>query len=57
MDLRTLTDDELAEHLNAVMAEQERRAALERIPDQIVTLRQQYADGGGDLADLDAIPA
>lgn len=57
MDLRTLTDDELAEHFTAVVTEQERRANLERIPGQIATLRQQYVDGGGDIADLDTIPS
>lgn len=57
MEPHTVTDDELAEHLNAVIAEQERRAALERIQGQIATLRQQYVDGGGDITGLDAIPA
>lgn len=57
MDLKALSDAELGEHLDAVLAERERRAALQRIPGEIATLRQQYVDGGGDLADLDTIPA
>lgn len=52
MDLSTLTDEELAEHLNAVLAEQERRQALATIPDQIRDLTAKYVDGGGDPADL-----
>ena len=52
MDLTTLTDEELAEHLNAVLAEQERRQALATIPDQIADLTAKYVAGGGDPADL-----
>lgn len=52
MDISTLTDEELAEHLNAVLAEQERRQALATIPDQIRDLTAKYVDGGGDPADL-----
>lgn len=55
MDLTTLTDTELSDHLDTVLAEQERRAALESIPGQIRELTAKYVDGGGDAADL--IPA
>lgn len=52
MDLTTLTDDALTEHLNAVLAEQERRANLERIPEEITRLRDTYTQCGGNAADL-----
>ncbi|MDF1705075.1 MAG: hypothetical protein P1U38_09900 [Aeromicrobium sp.] len=52
MDLTTLTDDELATHLNDVLNEQERRANLARIPQQIADLRERYVADGGDPADL-----
>lgn len=32
MDIKTLTDEQLADRLNAVLAEQERRQALATIP-------------------------
>lgn len=52
MDLKTLTDDKLFDHLNAVLAEQERRQSLATIPDQIRDLTAKYVDGGGDPDDL-----
>lgn len=52
MDLSTLNDEELAQHLNYVITEQERRQALAIIPDQIVELREKFLAGGGDLAEL-----
>lgn len=52
MDLKPLTDDELSEHLNAVLAERERRQALTTIPDQIRDLTAKYVDGGGNAEDL-----
>lgn len=52
MDFSTLTDEQLSEHLNDVLAEQERRRALADIPDQIRELTAKYVDGGGDAADL-----
>ena len=52
MDLTTLTNQELADHLNAVLAEQERRQALATTPDQIRDLTAKYVDGGGDIANL-----
>jgi len=48
VDLTTLSDDDLAAHLDAVLAEQERRTRLATIPAQVATLAQQYVDGGGD---------
>ena len=52
MDLTALTDIELADHLNAVLAEQERRQRLATIPAQIAAMTSAYVDGGGDGADL-----
>ena len=48
MDLTTLTDDQLDEHRRAVLTEQERRANLAAIPEQIEQLAKVYRDGGGD---------
>ena len=48
MDLTTLTDDQLDAHRIAVLTEQERRANLAVIPEQIATLAKTYRDGGGD---------
>lgn len=52
MDLHTLTDVELSDHLNAVLAEQERRQRLATIPATITVLAAQYVAGGGDPDDL-----
>lgn len=43
-----LTDDQLSDHLNAVLAEQERRQAIATIPTQIQDLTAKYLAGGGD---------
>ena len=48
MDLKSLTDDDLDELRRAVLAEQERRANLAAIPEQIAAMAQVYRDGGGD---------
>lgn len=48
MDLKSLTDDELDECRRAVLCEQERRANLAAIPEQIEQLAKVYRDGGGD---------
>ena len=48
MDLTTLTDEQLDDHRRAVLIEQERRANLAAIPEQIAMLAQTYRDGGGD---------
>ncbi|WP_162989190.1 hypothetical protein [Glutamicibacter nicotianae] len=52
MDLKALTDGQLNEHLNEVLAEQERRKALAEIPAQIEELTAKYVAGGGNLEDL-----
>lgn len=54
MDLINMTDAQLSDHLNAVLAEQERRAALATIPGQVATLSATYQAGGGQLATLQA---
>lgn len=53
MDILTLTDEELDQARRDVLAEQERRANLARIPAQIADLREKYVEGGGDPADLE----
>ncbi|MDR6691481.1 hypothetical protein J2X55_002404 [Microbacterium sp. 1154] len=52
MDLHDLSDEELAYHLNAVLAEQERRARLARAPEQVAQMAAQYVADGGDRAAL-----
>ncbi|WP_345473766.1 hypothetical protein QMQ05_05825 [Glutamicibacter ectropisis] len=52
MDFSALNDEELAEHLNQVLAEQERRKALAEIPEQIRELTAKYIAGGGQAEDL-----
>lgn len=57
MDLKTLTDDDLAAHLNAVLAEQERRQRLANAPAQVAALATAFiADGGDRAALVEAIP-
>lgn len=53
MDLQTLSDEELDQHRRDVLAEQERRENLERIPDQITELKTKYAELGGDPGNLE----
>lgn len=48
MDLRTLDDDELNQLRRDVLIEQERRANLAAIPEQIKELAEKFRDGGGD---------
>ena len=48
MDLTTLTDEALDAHRRAVLTEQERRANLAVIPEQIKELAEKFRDGGGD---------
>ncbi len=56
MNLHDLTDEELADHLNSVLAEQERRAAIANIPAQMREMSAKYQAGGGQLDALrDAI--
>lgn len=45
---RTWSDEALDEHRRAILAEQERRANLAAIPDQIRDLAGKYREGGGD---------
>ncbi|ALY09557.1 hypothetical protein LAROYE_30 [Arthrobacter phage Laroye] len=52
MDLHALSDSELSEHLNAVLAEQERRQRLATIPATVAELAAQYRSGGGEQAAL-----
>ena len=52
MDLKTLSDEELDQHRRDVLQEQERRQALETIPDQIAELKAKYVEGGGDPTHL-----
>lgn len=53
---RTWSDEALDEHRRAILCEQERRANLAAIPDQVRALAQTYRDGGGDESALtDAI--
>lgn len=52
MNLQDLTDEELDQHRQAVLAEQERRQALATIPEQIAELAKKYVDGGGDPGNL-----
>lgn len=48
MDLTTLTDEQLDAHRRSVLVEQERRANLAAIPEQIEQLAKVYRDGGGE---------
>ena len=48
MDLKALTDEALDDHRRAVLIEQERRANLTAIPEQIAAMAKTYRDGGGD---------
>lgn len=48
MELATLSDAELADHLNAVINEQERRAALSTTATQVEQLAARYIVIGGD---------
>lgn len=48
MDLTQFTDEELRNHLNAVIAEQERRRRLEFVPGQFAAMAAQYVADGGD---------
>jgi len=52
MDFTALTDDQLDQQRRAIIAEQERRKALEDIPEQIAELTSKYLEGGGDPGNL-----
>lgn len=58
VDLHDLTDEELSDHLDALLNEQERRARLVRVPEQVAQMTAQYvADGGDKAAIIDALSA
>lgn len=49
MDMyRDWSDEKLDEHRRAIITEQERRANLAAIPEQIAAMAKTYRDGGGD---------
>ena len=52
MDLRELPDEDLDVLRRDVQIEQERRANLAAIPDQVAALAKVYREGGGDEAAL-----
>ena len=52
MDYKTLSDEQLDEERTAILIEQERRANLARIPEQVTELVAKYAEGGGDREEL-----
>lgn len=52
MDLTQLADTELADHLNDVISEQERRQRVAQAPTQIHYLATRYLEDGGDPAKL-----
>lgn len=52
MNLTELTDQELSDHENAVLAEKERRQRLATIPHTVAQLANQFRDGGGEQAAL-----
>ncbi|MFE7605787.1 hypothetical protein ACFU1Q_11555 [Brachybacterium paraconglomeratum] len=53
MDMyRDWSDEALDEHRRAILTEQERRANLAAIPEQIAAMAKTYRDGGGDEAAL-----
>lgn len=52
MDLTTLTDEQLDDHRRAVLIEQERRAKLAQLPDQLAAMARDAAAAGCDRDDL-----
>lgn len=52
MNLSELTIEELEQLRLSVLAELERRASLETIPEQINQLTKAYVEAGGDLKDI-----
>lgn len=46
MDLTTLSDDQLDAHRREVLTEQERRAKLERLPDDLAAMARDAAAAG-----------
>ena len=52
MDLTTLTDDQLDARRVAVLTEQERRAKLAQLPDQLATMARDAAEADCDRDEL-----
>ena len=52
MDYKKLTDEQLDEARQEILAEQERRANLAQIPAAIQELATKYKEGGGDREEL-----
>lgn len=52
MEYRDWSDEKLVEHRLAIIHEEERRANLAGIPEQIAAMAKLYRDGGGDEAVL-----
>lgn len=54
MDFTTLTDQQLADTINAGLAEQERRQALATTAAQVEALTTRFTLGGGDVSVITA---
>lgn len=52
MDLTTLSDDQLDAHRRAVLTEQERRAKLAQLPDDLAAMARDAAAAGCDRDEL-----
>lgn len=52
MDLTTLTDEQLDDHRRAVLIEQERRAKLAQLPDDLAAMARDAAAVGCDRDEL-----
>ena len=52
MDYKSLTDEQLNEARQGILAEQERRANLAQIPATIAELATKYKEGGGNQEEL-----
>ena len=52
LDLTTLPDEQLDTHRRAVLIEQERRAKLAQLPDQLADMAREAAAAGCDRDDL-----
>lgn len=52
MDLTTITDDELDAHRVEVVQEQERRARLSAIPEQVAAAAGAWREAGRDPQEL-----
>lgn len=52
LDLTTLTNEQLDDHRRAVLIEQERRAKLAQLPDQLADIARDAAAAGCDRNEL-----